>query len=246
MISQWLQRFRQRPTAACEEATHGVAPSAQALRTRLFRQLRDQGFKPNHIIDVGAHRGDWSRDARHYFPEAGFTLIEPQIEMAPCLETFCQETRQARWLVAGAGALPGELHLTVTDRLDTSSFAFTANHAENNGFERRLVPVVTLDAVCTDSPIPEMVKIDAEGFDLQVMQGSQKLLGATELFFLEVLLFDYFPGQSLQHTVSFMASRGYEPFDITDLNRRPSDGALALMEVAFARRNGFLRANRGW
>ncbi|MEO8209797.1 MAG: hypothetical protein ABI840_04520 [bacterium] len=43
-----------------------------------------------------------------------------------------------------------------------------------------------------------------------------------------------------------MKEQGYEPFDITDINRRTSDGALALMEVAFAKRKGKLRNHHSW
>jgi hypothetical protein len=34
-------------------------------------------------------------------------------------------------------------------------------------------------------PIPEMVKIDAEGFDLKVLAGAPGLIGKTEIFFIE-------------------------------------------------------------
>jgi hypothetical protein len=43
-----------------------------------------------------------------------------------------------------------------------------------------------------------------------------------------------------------MQDLGYEPYDITDLNHRPSDGALGLMEVAFAKREGVLRDHHRW
>ena len=36
------------------------------------------GFAPKHIIDVGANRGLWTRTALQYFPDAHYTLIEPQ------------------------------------------------------------------------------------------------------------------------------------------------------------------------
>jgi FkbM family methyltransferase len=53
------------------------------------------------------------------------------------------------------------------------------------------VPVLTLNEVVRTSraPFPEMVKIDAEGFDLRVIEGSSDLLGKTDIFLLEALIF---------------------------------------------------------
>jgi FkbM family methyltransferase len=225
---------------------------AHSLRLRLFRQLANKGFRPTHIIDVGAHKGDWSRDAHRFFPDCAFTLIEPQVEMKPDLDRFCSEAKNARWILAGAGASVGELALTVRpEDPDGSSFAFSEEEARRRGFERRVVPLVTLDSVCEGSnlPPPEVVKIDAEGFESEVMRGSRTLIGATELFFIEVNTTDWTSPQSLDFLDRMidMRQHGYEFYDITDLNRRPSDGAVALMEVAFAKRSGVLRGpSFGW
>ncbi len=223
-------------------------PSTSALRTRLFKQLAKKGFYPKHIIDVGAHKGHWSLDAYKVFPESYFTLIEPQIEMKSYLDKFSSQVKNSRWILAGAGAIEGELPLTVAPNPDGSSFAVSEESAKEMKSERRMLPIVTLDSVYEKSnlPIPEMVKIDAEGLDLDVMKGSQNLIGKTEIFFLEIPLFDYWPNQSFHIITDFMKERGYEPYDFTDLNRRPSDGALALMEVAFVKRKGFIRDHHGW
>jgi FkbM family methyltransferase len=219
------------------------------LLPRFFLQLERIGFRPTHIFDVGAHKGTWSREAQAVFPDSAFTLIEPQFEMKPYLDQFCAEAKHARWILAGAGAAKGELPFTVTDNLGASSFTISEAEAKEAGYERRTVSVITLDSLCEDvqQPIPEMVKIDAEGFDLDVMHGSQTLLGKTELFFLELPLFDSWAGrQSFHSMVAFMRDHGYEPYDFTEFIRRPHDQALHLVETAFAKRNGVLRAYQGW
>lgn len=218
-------------------------PSARSLRQRLFKQLAGKGFRPAHIMDVGAHKAEWSRDAHEVFADSAFTLIEPQLEMKPHLDQFCSEVKRARWILAGAGAAKGELLFTIAPRSDSSSFTYSESDAVEQGLEQRLVPVVTLDMICREStlPVPEIVKIDAEGFDLKVMAGAQTLLGAAELFFVELPLFDFWPDQSFHTIIAFMREHGYEPYDVTDLNRRPGDGTLAMMELAFAKKTGVLR-----
>ena len=44
------------------------------------------GFVPKHIIDVGANHGTWTRETLKYFPEAYYTLIEPQEWLKPSLQ----------------------------------------------------------------------------------------------------------------------------------------------------------------
>jgi len=249
VINRGLSHVGARLVGKWEPTVASAEPAASALRLRLFEQIAKKGFNPTHIIDVGAHKGGWSRDAHEVFPKCAFTLIEPQIEMKPYLDRFCSLAKSARWHLAGAGATQGELPLTITPDAAGSSFVYPEHAAKEAGLERRLVPVVTLDAICEQSTqaVPEIVKIDAEGFDLEVMRGSQNLIGVTELFFLEVPLFDYWPTDLSFHTaISFMREHGYEPYDITDLNRRPSDWALALAEIAFAKRAGVLRDHHGW
>src|SRR6059058_5342275 len=51
-----------------------------------LQDVAARGFRPNHVLDVGANQGLWSRDVRRVFPAAQFTLVEPQVEMKARLE----------------------------------------------------------------------------------------------------------------------------------------------------------------
>lgn len=225
-----------------------IFPVASLLRDRLFKQLAKKGFYPTHILDVGSHKAEWSSDALKVFPDAAFTLIEPQIEMKPFLDLFCSKAKNARWIMAGAGASEGEFTFTVAPSDDSSSFAISEDKAKEWGSERRVLPIVTLDLVCErySLPVPEIVKIDAEGLDMDVVKGAKNVIGKTEIFFIEIPLFDYWPNQSFNSIMEYMNDIGYVPYDITDMNRRTKDEALGLMEIAFVKKNGILREYHGW
>ena len=79
----------------------------------LLKRLKDAGFDPQVVVDVGANRGEWARNAKAVFSDAQYILIEPQEEMRPFLDCFCRETPGSNWFLAGAGASEGELTLTV-------------------------------------------------------------------------------------------------------------------------------------
>jgi FkbM family methyltransferase len=235
----------------------------QAFRFRLMRcfkfpkgnvtscllNLAERGFEPHHIFDVGANKASWSRCARRVYPRCGITLIEPQIEMKMHLDAFCSRNEGCRWVLAGAGAEPGELPLTVHPDTVSSTFVFSQERADAAGLQRRMVPIVTLDSLVEENGgiVPDIVKIDAEGFESQILQGAKRLLGRTELFFLEVHLFGDRPNPSgFVEMTATMDDLGYVPYDFTWFGKRPHDGAIGLCEVAFARKSGTLRSYLGW
>ena len=207
-----------------------------------------RGFKPRSILDVGANRGDWSRMAAAVFPEAAFLLIEPQQEMVAPLQQFCRDFPRARYVEAGAGATPGELTLTIWDDLEGSSLLPAENTALTENKTRRSVKISTIDSLYeNEASRPDLVKLDIQGFELEALKGAQTLFGRTELFILEVSLYEFMPKAPLfSDVVAFMAQRGYEVYDLPGFMRRPLDGALGQTDIAFARRDGFLRRSRDW
>lgn len=211
--------------------------------------LSTLGFRPRHILDVGANDAGWSRAVRTVFPMSRFTLVEPQIEMRPFLDRFCAETEGARWINAGAGAVASEMNLTMFPDTFSSTFALTEDEARALGFPQRSVEIVTLDHVCQDliGAIPDLIKLDVEGFEYEVLKGSQTLLGKTELILLELTFFGEFENAKAPHEMfAIMADFGYRTYDFTWFQRRPYDRALGQCEVAFARTNGYLRSHLGW
>jgi hypothetical protein len=54
------------------ESAHGAGLRA------FFSMLKQHGFAPSHVLDVGANRGPWAREAIRFFPDAWYPLVEPQ------------------------------------------------------------------------------------------------------------------------------------------------------------------------
>jgi FkbM family methyltransferase len=212
-----------------------------------LEDVRTRGFEPTHIVDVGANKAEWAQAAHEVWPRARFTLIEPQVEMKPYLDAFTSRVR-SQWIQAGAGGTAGELDLTINPDPVSSTFALTESEAKDAGLRtRRTVPVITLDSLLHDDSVPELVKIDAEEFELPVLRGAQRHFGSTELFIVEVSFFKWHEiTASIVEVVAFMRQRGYVPYDFCGFMRRPLDGALALADVVFAREEGLLREHTTW
>jgi len=208
------------------------APTRDFGADVLFSVLKRSGFSPRHVVDVGANHGNWTRASLEYFPEAQYTLLEPQDQLKMHIQDLLAAGRKIRWINAGASDKSGTLPFFISHRDDSSKFVGSGEDA------RGTIPmqVLSLDDLLLkyELPVPEMVKIDAEGFDLKVMQGAKSLLGKTEVFLLEASVLCPFEN-SVAATVQFMAERGYHLIDITEINRSPKDNVLWLTELAFLR-----------
>jgi FkbM family methyltransferase len=214
-----------------------------------LEDIAARGFKPRFVLDVGANRGKWTRMAKRVFPRATYLLIEPQPEMRPYLDSLCSEFRDIYWVEAGAGANKGKLIQTIWDDFEGSSFLPKVNEEMLRSGRQREVEIITIDSLLESrgGQAPELVKLDIQGFELEALKGANSLFGTTELFILEVSLFCFIEGTPLlREVVTFMGDRGYEIYDIPGYLRRPFDGALGQVDLAFAKNGGILRHSHGW
>jgi len=201
-----------------------------------FFILKERGFVPKHIIDVGANHGYWTRAAVKYFPEAYYTLVEPQDHLRTDVQDLLARNYRIHWIGAGAGDKVGTMPFNISHRDDSSSFIFA-------GTRQIKVPVTTLNEIVrtSDAPFPDLVKIDAEGFDLRVLAGASELVGKTDIFLLEAAIGpqQHFEN-TLENVIQTMAHLGYTIFDIHDLNHGKGGGVLGSCEVAFLRNESHL------
>lgn len=189
-----------------------------------LEDLNYRGFSPQSILDVGAHKGDWSRTAKSIFPTARCFLVEPQEEMIPFMETFSQDFTDSKWFLAGAGANLGQLTLTVWDDFAGSSFLPSESAELRTLGKQRTIPIITIDSLLDNNQItlPQLVKLDIQGFELEALKGGSKLFGNTEVFILEVSLFPFLKVEPIfNEVVSFMYERNYVVYDFAGFCRRP-------------------------
>src|SRR5487761_103776 len=234
LVHSTLKRFGYRLTHE-DFLVYGLEP--------FFRCLKRLGFAPRHIVDVGANRGVWTRTAIHYFPDALYTLVEPQDYLKTHVADLIKQGCNIRWLNAGVADTPCRLSFAIFYCDDSSTFVLEQDAVTDKQPSQIMVDITTLNEIIAvpGTPMPEMVKIDAEGFDLKVLAGASGLFGKTEIFLVEAVVYGGHENKLLEVTHR-MAAFGYHLFDITDLNRSPKYGNLWVCELAFLRNGSSLLA----
>lgn len=222
-------------------------PKADLVGT--LYNMAQRGFRPVRVLDIGANRGTWTIAAMRVFPDAEYLLLEPQFEMKPDLDRLCRRAANVRWMLAGVAGEIGELVLTVNPDTVSSTFSLSPEEAAARGLSQRTVPVTTIDHLVERElgAVPDLVKIDAEGFDMQIIEGAGRILGKTEAILMEAnLLCRPDDPCGFSNMVTRMSEFGYEPYDFSWFGHRPLDGAVGLCEIVFVRRDGILRRDLRW
>jgi FkbM family methyltransferase len=218
-------------------ATPGIAVPPYGW-VPFFSLVKQHGFAPRVILDVGANRGNWTRAAHAQFPDATIVMIEPQAQLIAGVQDLLQPGGKIRWVTAGVSDRAGKLPLTIAPRDDSSTFILTPDQAAASGYPQTLVDVRTINEIVRTEKlgVPEIVKIDAEGYDLKAVAGASDLFGKTDLFFVEAAVCATLIPNTVSAVVSAMDQAGYRMVDVTDINRSPRHGVLWLCELAFMRR----------
>ena len=216
-----------------------------------LEDIKARGFVPRGFLDIGANRGDWSKMALEVFPGARSVLVEPQDEMESYLRCLCATDPRCRYFKCGAGREVGELVLTLWEDTYGSSYTVPKNEKLIKEGTQRSTPIRTVDGILRElgpSFVPDLVKVDVQGFELEVLSGGKSLFGLTEVFILETTLLvrNETAWPSIRTVIEYMGKRGYEIYDLTSFLRKPSDGTLGQLDFAFVKIQGKFRQNFTW
>lgn len=204
--------------------------------------LAARGLTPRCIYDVGAADGQWTRLARSFWPSSTYVLFEPLAERAPELDRLTQEFPLVSWHNCGLGSRRSNLDLSISSNLFESSFAY-------GGTSSRQVAVECLDLLLAEGKIPQgdFLKIDVQGFELEVLGGAQSFLAGVQVIIMETYYHRFAPRMSLVHeAVGLMHQKGFRVYEVLDQLRRPHDNAIGQCDICFVREEHMLLKDKSW
>ncbi|WP_394729424.1 FkbM family methyltransferase [Altererythrobacter sp. GH1-8] len=209
-----------------------------------IQNLCEAGFAPGTIIDVGANVGEWARSIGDIFPHASIHMIEAQPELSSALAVSAKHIGdRASYEIALLGAqTSAEVSFY---RIGTGSSVME----EVTNLDKEIVklPMKRLDEI--DLKIaksgPTFLKLDVQGYELEVLKGAETILAGAEAVLMEISLLPYNRGAPLMpEIIAFMDNRGFVPYDICGQQRRVSDRALFQIDMIFVQKDSALRRHR--
>ena len=200
--------------------------------------LKHWGYYPSNVIDVGAYNGDWTRMFKEVFPASKILMIEAQANKTYILDDVCIDFQGD---VFSEIALLGADHRKEVEfiQMKTGSSVFEENSSIKRN--RKKIPQITLDSLIDQRykkfhPI-DFLKLDVQGYEIEVLKGAMNLLKHTEFVLMEASLIPINQGSPLIYEVmSFMENHGFRLLDFCSDSRR-NDGALWQTDLLFIRSN---------
>jgi FkbM family methyltransferase len=205
-----------------------------------LRDAAKRGLAPTTIVDVGAYRGEWSKLAKEIWPTSRMFMIEPNLTNRADLAVVADDLGATlHWELLGA-----EENKTIPFYvMGSGSSVMNENSALPRTVETRRLR--RLDTLLDHIEPPGFLKIDAQGYELQILEGASNVLPAFEAVLLEIAIIEVNQGAPLIHEVlSFMKERGFVTYDIVEIHRRPLDRALNQVDIIFVREQSALIADK--
>jgi FkbM family methyltransferase len=172
---------------------------------------------PAVIYDIGANVGTWTCLAKSLFPSAKVEAFEP---LASHFEGFKKWTApwpsEVRLHRCALGPTEGTATMHVMDFSDASSL-LPVNAAGRSEFKiapaaEQVVQVVPLDVLVAREklPKPDLLKLDVQGYELEVLRGSEACLRHARAVLCEVSFREFYTGQPLFGDLErFLSARGF-------------------------------------
>jgi FkbM family methyltransferase len=172
---------------------------------------------PAVIYDVGANIGTWTCLAKSVFPAARVEAFEPLTQhFAKFQEWTAPWPGEVRLHACALGPTKRTAIMQVMDYSDASSL-LALSHEGAREFQiqakaETAVPVVPLDLLVAREklPVPDLLKLDVQGYELEVLRGADTTLRSARAVLCEVSFREFYTGQPLfTEVVEYLGARGF-------------------------------------
>jgi FkbM family methyltransferase len=178
--------------------------------------LAASGFQPRVIYDIGSCVLHWTNEAKRIWPAADFYLFEA---MGSC--EFLYKEGGYNYHMGLLSDIDGkEIDFYQNDQYPGGNSYYKENAEVNphapkyfNESHRRRMISRSLDSVVKERnfPVPDLLKMDVQGAELDVLIGASELLKSVDNVILELQVVEYNKGAPLRDVViAYMNSQGFD------------------------------------
>lgn len=200
---------------------------------QLVNKLKQNRMRFDTCYDIGACNGSWTRHIQtNVLPDSKFYLFEANQHYLSDLiitghsffiNVLSNEGREFVDFYPGC------------DTGDSYYKETTKWYDKQNAIK---LPCTTLDKLIEENklPIPNFLKIDTQGSELDILSAAKSVLGKTELILCEMPIIEYNSGApNISEYLDFFRDHDYIPVEVIEIHR--SEGIILQLDFAFMLRS---------
>ena len=192
-------------------------------------QLKDKhSFNPKVIFDIGAYKGDWTKMCLKIYPKSKYFLFEPQDYLSKFLNSF-----QNRNIIY-ENILFGDQNNKEVKFYQFKTSSSVLKFGENIPSLKKRTR--SLDNYIKENKIEaiDILKVDVQGYELNVLKGAISSLGMIEILIIEVSFLEIYEKSPLaSRIIKFLDENNFQIFDVVDFKYRPLDNNLFQVDMFF-------------
>ncbi|WP_339838903.1 FkbM family methyltransferase [uncultured Flavobacterium sp.] len=183
--------------------------------------------KLDFIIDVGANSGQFSKVASYLYPSAEIEVFEPLPNLYPKIEKIFNANNKITTHNVALGNEVGSIKFNknkfghISSILDISN---DNNHypKEENDLDKIDVLIKTIDSLEFNNKTTKgvsLLKLDVQGYELEVLKGGEKTLNSIDYIVIEANLEQLYVNQpSFTEINAYLNSKNFELDGMLDFN----------------------------
>lgn len=214
----------------------GVAPAIE--HRSVLRQLPF-----DFVVDAGANRGQFSLMCRRLNPSAPIVAFEPLAGPAGTYRAVFAGDRHTILYDSALGPDRGEAEIHVSRQDDASSLLPISRMQTDNfpgtgavGIQKVTIAPLADFVRPSEMGLRNLLKIDVQGFELEVLKSAGPLLGRFEWIYAECSYAPLYEGQALaQEIVAYLQEKGFRHARRFNLSHARIDGRLLQADLLFER-----------
>lgn len=210
-----------------------------------MERLKDLGYKPKTIFDIGAFEGNFSKLCLDLWKDTNIVCFEPLKEKYENLEKWSETENRIKVI---HGLLGAEDRDNVKFN-ESESASSVLDEYISQDFKTEYHKMRTLDTCITEFALnpPNLVKVDTQGYEYEILQGLMGHLDKVDIIIAELNHIDIHKDVKLaEEVIQLLYVNNFIIYDIVEIHRRPYDRAIWQTDFMFVRKDSFLRENKRW
>jgi FkbM family methyltransferase len=184
----------------------------------------------NKVLDIGAYEGEWTKTFKYYYPTADVLMIEANTEK----ESILKEVGNYKIAVLGKTDDEEVNYYKCLNGVPTGNGIYPEN--TDYKFEPEKRKAITLATLLNSEDGFDLIKMDVQGAERDIIQGSLPIMANTKFLLLELQTVQYTKGTPrFSEMVAYLHDLGFEFVDIFDL--KYDRDCLIEMDCLFINRN---------